>query len=209
MTTSRERFDALANNYDQEHTVVRANAIASAVRRQVDLNSEMDVLDFGAGTGLVTLALQPYVRSVTAVDTSKGMLDILDAKTQDRQIANVRTLLYDLVEEGPLELRFDLIASAMTLHHVSDVAGILRVFRQMLRPGGTIAIADLDAEDGSFHPDKTGVVHFGFERGQLSRLLRDAGFGKIKVCTAHKASKEIESGEVREFSVFLITGEIV
>jgi 2-polyprenyl-3-methyl-5-hydroxy-6-metoxy-1,4-benzoquinol methylase len=209
MTSSRERFDAQANDFDQEHAIIRANAIALAIRGRVDLKPDMDVLDFGAGTGLVTLALQPYVRSVTAVDTSQGMLDVLDAKARNRGIDNVGVILHDLVENGPLETPFDLIVSAMTMHHLRDVARVLMTFHRMLKPGGFVAIADLDAEDGSFHPDKTCVEHFGFGRAQMSRLLREAGFGRIEVSTAHRMSKEVESGKTREFSIFLITGEIV
>jgi len=209
MNSSKQRFDALAGNYDQQHAVLRANAVAAAIRRQAGIGPDMDVLDFGAGTGLVTLALQPYVRSVTAVDTSQGMLDILRTKTQEGHIDNVSVLHCDLGKGCPAELEVDLVVSVMTMHHVADVAGTLRMLHSVLRPGGRIAVSDLDTEDGSFHPDKTGVEHHGFDREFMARLLRDAGFGKIEVSTAHKMSKEVETGEVREFSIFLITGEIV
>jgi SAM-dependent methyltransferase len=38
------------------------------------LCQESRVLDYGAGTGLLTLKLQPYVKSIVAVDTSPNML---------------------------------------------------------------------------------------------------------------------------------------
>ena len=34
----------------------------------------MDALDFGCGTGLVTLKLQPFIHSITGVDGSQGMI---------------------------------------------------------------------------------------------------------------------------------------
>jgi ubiquinone/menaquinone biosynthesis C-methylase UbiE len=206
-STSNARFDALAQNYDQPHAVLRADAVAAAIRRQVDLSPEMDVLDFGAGTGLVALALQPYIRGIAAVDSSQGMLDMLRQKTESQGIENVTPVLCDRVEGCLPDSSFDLIYSAMTMHHILEVRDTLRAFHRMLRPGGILAIADLDAEDGSFHPDKTGVHHFGFERSRMKQLLKEAGFRATAVTTAHTASKEVEDGEVKEFSVFLITGQ--
>ncbi|NIV32583.1 MAG: methyltransferase domain-containing protein, partial [Anaerolineae bacterium] len=67
-----------------------------------------------------------------------------------------------------LERQFDLIVSAMALHHVEDTERLLQRFHQHLSPGGGIALADLDQEDGSFHPPEVeGVFHDGFDRTAL------------------------------------------
>ncbi len=50
----------------------------------------MDILDFGCGTGLLTLHFQPLARSVTGLDSSPGMLDALKAKIRDQNLANVK-----------------------------------------------------------------------------------------------------------------------
>jgi len=60
----------------------------------------------------------------------------------------------------------------MTLHHIEEPARLLKRFYDLLLPGGILGIADLDMEDGAFHKDNTGVVHFGFERMQLKGLSR-------------------------------------
>ena len=57
-----------------------AHDVARAVIGTVQAGPAMDVLDFGCRTGLLTLALQPHVRTITAVDSSQGMLDVLDTK---------------------------------------------------------------------------------------------------------------------------------
>lgn len=57
--------------------------------------------------------------------------------------------------------RFDGIISAMALHHIKDTQHLLRTFTSHLHPGGFIALADLDREDGSFHTHgNEGVFHF-------------------------------------------------
>ena len=141
--------------------------MADAIRKTVALRPDMNTMDFGAGTGLVTLALLPCVARVTAMDTSGEMLRVLDKKLKALRIANVHTMLHESGKTPLPAAAFDLIVSSMVLHHISDVPEALRRLRPCLRPGGWIALADLDTEDGTFHSDSTGVFHHGFDRGEI------------------------------------------
>jgi 2-polyprenyl-3-methyl-5-hydroxy-6-metoxy-1,4-benzoquinol methylase len=51
-----------------------------------------------------------------------------------------------------MNTQFDLIMSAMALHHVKDTSTLINSFYEHLKPGAKAALADLDKEDGSFHP---------------------------------------------------------
>ena len=69
----------------------------------------------------------------------------------------------------------------------------------MLAPGGRIALADLDAEDGSFHgPDAPGVHHLGFDRAELAAKLEAAGFAEVRFADAARSEKN-----GRAYSVFI------
>ncbi len=181
-------------------------AISLGVRRALDarvtLADTMQVMDFGAGTGLVTATVAPHVAKVWAVDVSASMLDRLAAKPT--LAGQVEVLCRDLVTE-PLGARFhghfDLIVSAMALHHVADTQTLLRRFAEGLKPGGQVALADLDAEDGSFHPPGIeGVFHHGFERDALAAALTDAGFEQARFDTALEVERE-----GRRYPIFLVT----
>ncbi len=205
--TEKRDFDKVAQTYDQPHAVKRAQDVAEAIKRQVPLDLKMDVMDLGAGTGLVSLALWPFVHSIRAVDSSRGMLAVLKQKVSELGITNVKTRFCDLESDCLRDdVKWDLIISVMTFHHIADVPRLLRGLYGILKPGGILAIADLDTEDGGFHPDNAGIHHFGFDREKLKRLFEDAGFRGVEVSTAHKASKEVASGATREFSVFLMSG---
>jgi len=53
----------------------------------------------------------------------------------------------------------------MALHHIESTQALVQVFSDHLKPGGMVALADLDKEDGSFHPEGSeGIFHRGFER---------------------------------------------
>jgi hypothetical protein len=88
----------------------------------------------------------------------------------------------------------------MTLHHITDVSALFHQFARSLHPGGHIALADLDEEDGSFHEDPAGVQHQGFAREQVRTWLEKAGFQAVLIETATTTHK---GG--RDYSVFLVT----
>jgi SAM-dependent methyltransferase len=50
------------------------------------------VLDMGCGGGTIAVPLAPKVKSVTAVDFSERMLDIVDRRCRDAGISNVETM---------------------------------------------------------------------------------------------------------------------
>ena len=75
MTSS---FDERAQTWDEQPRRVQlARDIFAALERQVPLQRDWAALDYGCGTGLLTLALAPRVRRILAVDSSQGMLAVL------------------------------------------------------------------------------------------------------------------------------------
>jgi cyclopropane fatty-acyl-phospholipid synthase-like methyltransferase len=126
------------------------------------------------------------------------MLEQLAAKAELR--GKVEIYCQDILEK-PIAEPVDGIVSAMALHHVEDTGALARAFREHVKPGGFLALADLDTEDGSFHaPGTEGVCHFGFDRGDLGGELRAAGFEDVEFRTAVEISRE--SGT---YPIFLVT----
>lgn len=199
MTASR--FDQLATGWDIAPIhLERTRDVAAALRRRIPLEG-FAALEIGAGTGLLSFALCDTLRSVVATDPSRGMVDILEDKIRQTGCANVRADRCgdDLSCVGS---GFDLAMSQMALHHVPDVPGFLRRVRDKIRPGGFLAIADLDLEDGSFHGPEVADVHFGFDRDVLAGWLGDADFEPPSFETVHTMVRE-RDGERREYPVFL------
>jgi ubiquinone/menaquinone biosynthesis C-methylase UbiE len=200
-------FDKDAASYDMKPGRVKlAQDVATSIMDAVKLNSDMDILDFGCGTGLVTLQLQPFVRTITGADSSHGMLDVLRAKIAERKLTNIKTEFIDPEKSVVLKNKYYLVVCSMTLHHVKELVHIFHEFHNCLLPGGQICIADLDSDEGEFHRDKTGVVHSGFDRAEMRRLLIAGGFQDVRDVTAASVVRESSDGRSREFTVFLMTG---
>ena len=206
----RTRFDRVAAEWDANPArVALARAVTDAIRETVSLRPSMEAMDFGAGTGLVTLGILPSVACVTAVDASAGMLRVLDEKLKALRIGNVHTMLCEIGRTPMPAAAFDLIVSSMVLHHIPDVPQMLRQLRPCLRPGGWIALADLDSEDGTFHADSTGVYHHGLDREGVCAWLKAAGFVDTAAREAHRIVRPSADGQTREYPVFLVTGRAV
>ena len=126
------------------------------------------------------------------------MLEKLAAKPELKD--KVHIVCQDITRQ-PLEKKFDLIVSAMAMHHVEDTAHLVKTFALHLETGGKVALADLDTEDGSFHPeDIEGVYHHGFDRDALQTILEQNGFADVEFFTAHTVNKE-----GKDYPIFLVT----
>lgn len=206
MTAKKRDFDAVASTWDNEGRRIKMQEdVFRAITKNIPSPSDMNVLDFGCGTGLLTLQLQPLVHSITGVDSSQGMLDVLSKKVSDRNLSNVRTLHLDLEHGGTLDEKYDLIVSVMTLHHIEKIKSLLSVFFNALAVNGYICLTDLDPDGGKFHENNDGVFHMGFDRAALRQDMIEAGFEDIVDETAAFMVKPDPSGGTRKFSLFLMT----
>lgn len=175
-----------------------SEGVFSALADAVTLSTELTVMDFGAGTGLVSGRLAPHVGHIVAVDISDAMLAQLATKPELE--GKVEIVKRDILE-APLGRTFDLVVSAMAMHHVADTEALLRTLREHLNPGGRIAIADLDTEAGDFHPREVeGVYHYGFDRDALAARFEAVGFEDVRFATACEVAKED-----RSYPIFLVT----
>ena len=207
MTTDKKDFDAAAASWDEKPARVKlAGEVAAAIIRQVAPNRAMKVADFGCGTGLVSLRLQPLVAFITGIDSSQGMLDILKAKIAEGKLPNIDTRLLDVEKGETLTGEYDLITSSMTLHHMRDPEALLRQLGAALVSGGILAIADLEPDGGLFHDDNTGVFHHGFDRVAVRAMFAEAGFDDIRDSRATEIVKRVADGSKKAFSVFLVSG---
>lgn len=182
-----------------------ASAVSQALAK-LPLNHTMLAMDFGCGTGLVSIPLAGEIGKIIALDSSSGMLEVLQEKITKQNITNIETHCAE-IENAELPSNFDLIFTSMALHHITDTEPVLQRFSELIKPGGTVAIADLDAEDGSFHKPGSEEKHHGFDRDKLEKDLIRYGFTKVSFSTVHSISKTMKDGSLKDFTVFFATAE--
>jgi len=208
MDTGEHRdFDKEAAQWDKPERIKLANDVANAIIREAGQLSKVNALDFGCGTGLLTLMLQTHVKTITGVDSSMGMLEVLRGKIKTQGLENVYAMFVNFEKGVRVQGAYDLIVSNMTVHHVQDTAALFRQWYALLLPGGRVFFSDLDSEDGLFHNDNTGVFHHGFDRAKLKTILHTISYREIRDTTASTIIKEVAGGGTREFPVFLISAK--
>ncbi|MBN1576948.1 MAG: class I SAM-dependent methyltransferase [Chitinispirillaceae bacterium] len=205
----KRNFDKDAASWDANPARVKmAEDIIGAIVRRIVLTTEMDVMDFGCGTGLLSIGLLPFVRSVTGVDSSAGMIEVFKKKAAARGLNGIAARLVDIEKGETLSGTgsYDLVTSSMTMHHVKELPPLFNQFHSVLNSGGHLCIADIDPDGGQFHSDDTGVFHFGFDRNSLRKIFIAAGFDDITHCNVAEVEKPARNGEMRRFTIFLMIG---
>ena len=162
-------FNHKAETFDSRKNIFLANLVCQAVEKQIDLLSDKEILDFGGGTGLLTLPLAKQVKSVTLVDISEKMLEQARLKAEQQDIKNIQFLEQDLLK-NPMEQEFDLIVVSRVLHHMPDLDEALSLFHQHLKEDGQLLLADFT---------KTEANHHGFDLAELEKQLIEHGFSSV------------------------------
>jgi ubiquinone/menaquinone biosynthesis C-methylase UbiE len=97
-------FEQMAKRYDTEDRMELAKVIVKKVKSELQNSKSKTLLDYGSGTGLVSLELCDLVDSILLVDSSKQMLEVAKAKISHRGITNSEVIYSDFTQ-GTLNLR--------------------------------------------------------------------------------------------------------
>jgi len=203
MSDKKDFFAHKAKSYEENaKRVSNVQNIADGILKELSYDKNMNIVDFGSGTGLLTQEIAPHVGKIQAIDMSSSMSEVLRSKIPNFPCPlEVHTL--DITRE-PYEHKIsniDGIVSSMTIHHIENLEDLFVKFYNLLNDNGTIGLADLETEDGTFHTDDTGVFHFGFDKEEFLNTAKKVGFRDLKIETISTASKPHG-----DFPIFLLTG---
>jgi ubiquinone/menaquinone biosynthesis C-methylase UbiE len=176
------RWDERVEAWDEVAASEAFLAIRDCIVDLAEPRRDDRVVDLGAGSGLLALALAPRVGELVAVDISERMLERLDDSAVADGIHNVETLVADL-RRLPLEDESaTLVVSNYAFHHLDDAGKELALSeaRRILRPGGRLVLCDmmfslsLEPRDRRLVLEKVVAL---LRRGPAGvvRILRNAG----------------------------------
>lgn len=99
------------------------------------------VLDFGAGTGLLTAKLVPLSEEVVAIDIAEQMIKVLQERIEQEEWTNVQPVCGDLLDEevrtqAVFQAPFDLIVASSVCSFLPDYPAFLHVVSKLLSPQG-------------------------------------------------------------------------
>lgn len=129
-------WDRLADRYAAQPVADQAAYETKLAETRRHMRPDMDVFEFGCGTGSTAIAHAPFVRHIHAIDFSPRMVEIARAKAQAAGVANVTFSVGDISSFSPPAGRYDMIMGHSILHLLEDKQAVLAKVRSMLKPGG-------------------------------------------------------------------------
>ena len=185
-------FDSFAASFESKLAKLsyRAPALVAAMLEDsgIEPAKRLDALDAGCGTGLCGPLIAPYVRRLTGIDLSAGML----AQAKEKDVYDV-LMKVELTEylRGQRDA-FDLIVSADTLVYFGALDDVIGAAALALRPGGMLIFTLEHAPAAAGSLDYRLELHgrYVHARAYVERLLAGAGLASVIA----EADLRMESG---------------
>lgn len=136
MTHSSRFWDRIAARYARKPVADEAAYQKKLALTREYLRPDMEVLEFGCGTGSTAIVHAPHVKEIRAIDISGKMLEIARSKAEAAGIGNVHFEQSDIDAFTAPDGTFDAVLGLSVLHLLEDRnTSIAKVYR-MLKPGG-------------------------------------------------------------------------
>lgn len=202
---TRNQFDEKAREFDANPNVKEiALKFSKELRNAVPLTKESRLLDCGCGTGAIGMRLYQEVGSLVMMDSSKGMLGVLQEKIEKEHVPNMRIVRSEFRDAGFSPEMFDVVYSSNVLHHIEHTEDFIKDLCGVIKKGGYLCLGDLRKEPGTFHEDHTGVYHFGFDEKKLIAILERCGLENVKWKEYHVVRKPDSEGVLRDYPLFFM-----
>lgn len=136
MDQSEKFWDRIAERYSKRPV---ADEAAYQKKLQVTreyLEPDMEVFEFGCGTGSTAIAHAPYVKRIRAIDISSKMIQIAKRKADADQIDNVSFEQSTIEAISVRDQALDAVLGLSILHLVGNKEEVIAKVYEMLKPGG-------------------------------------------------------------------------
>ncbi len=186
MDQSIKFWDKIAERYSKQ-----AIADEAAYQRKLQVTREyfqpdMEVLEFGCGTGSTAIIHAPYVKQIQAIDISSKMIEIAQGKADAKNVENVTFYQSSISEFSVADRTFDAILGLSILHLLDNKEAVIAKVHKMLKPGGIFVTSTACIGDTMMRFLKV-IVPIGkffglmpqvmvFTTKELESSLTDAGF---------------------------------
>ncbi|HWB85043.1 MAG TPA: metalloregulator ArsR/SmtB family transcription factor [Bryobacteraceae bacterium] len=180
----RRYFDELAGKFGRRYVPGRSwKGLSEALLK---LMPAMVIADLGAGEGTISQLLAQRAKKVIAIDNSEKMVEFGSQLARKHRIANLEYRLGDL-EDVPIRTgSVDLAFLSQALHHARHPERALAEAKRILKPGGRIAILDLNRHHFEEAREMYADLWLGFTELEIERYLKAAGFHNVETAIVNR-----------------------
>ena len=140
-------WDRMADRYAAQPISDEQAYRTKLARTQSHFTPDMDVFEFGCGTGGTAIIHAPHVRSVRAVDFSERMLEKARIRAAQAGVDNVTFEKGDITTMPIAPASYDVVLAMSVLHLLQNRQAVIQRVFDILKPGGifvssTVCIAE-------------------------------------------------------------------
>jgi len=195
----RRYFDELAGKFGRQYVPGRSwKGVAEALLK---LMPPMVIADLGAGEGAISQLMAQRAKRVIAIDNSEKMVEFGAGLARQHGIGNMEYRLGDLEDVPIRSATVDLAFLSQALHHARHPQRAVEEARRILKPGGRIAVLDLNRHHFEEAREMYADVWLGFTELELERYLKGGGFKNVETAVVYRET------EAPYFETLLGTGE--
>ncbi len=146
----------------------------------------MVIADLGAGEGTISQLMAQRAKKVIAIDNSEKMVEFGVELARKHGIANLEYRLGDL-EDVPIRAgTVDLAFLSQALHHAAHPEKAIGEAWRILKPGGRIAILDLNRHHFEEAREMYADLWLGFTELDIEKHLKSAGFRNVETAIVYR-----------------------
>jgi ubiquinone/menaquinone biosynthesis C-methylase UbiE len=148
MEVSPKFWDKVADKYSRRPIADEASYQKKLEKSQSYFRPDMEVLEFGCGTGGTAIIHAPHVKHIRAIDISPRMIEIAETRAGAARVENVEFEVQTIEDLDAPDGSFDAILGLSIMHLVKNKDTVLQKVFRLLKPGGvfissTVCMADL------------------------------------------------------------------
>jgi ubiquinone/menaquinone biosynthesis C-methylase UbiE len=138
MATSPLLWNWVAKGYAKSPVADEAAYQKKLAVTREHFRPDMDVMEFGCGTGTTAVSHAPHVRHIYGYDVSDKMLEIARSRAAEAGVKNVTFEKADIIDLDIPDARFDVVMGHSILHLLRSKhrAAVLAKVHRVLKPGG-------------------------------------------------------------------------
>lgn len=160
-------YDLAASNYDKKEKYLNSFEQNKFLPLLGDLSGKK-VLDAGAGTGRLSLAMSKAGAQVTALDVSTAMLKIL--KNKDK---NIETIIGDVESLPFADNTFDIVTAAFLVVHLKDPSIFFDEAYRVLKDDGILVLSNINQKEAPEVETKEGKIKIDSYYHRLDKIIED------------------------------------
>jgi len=196
----RDYFELVSPQWDVMRKNFYGEEVREAVLNAIHVSPSDTVLDVGAWNRVSNRGGCEDCAKVIALDFSRGMSEEAIAKMGS---GNVEFRIGN-VESMPLhDSSVDAVIGNMVLHHCPHPEIAMSEMSRVLKPGGRIAISDLQEHSHEWLRKEHADLWLGFRTEEVAAMMRKNGLDNVKVDALSSCCSSVQEEQQIKIPMFL------